>query len=1621
MVDLDCSREDSEIHRCFHFTQKTPIQPFLCSTLDDFHQERDYLSTEIFPQLDTLCRARGTYFKAVDLRWDTEEIQSSSHFEPKTPCQHHPRHQHFSSQQLKINLDYINSSFPFFICILGHQYGEFRPENSKLLPVSVASLEGQPKVEKNLYVASKNGYPWVLHEENQNCSLTELEITQAAFLNDPQASFFYFRDCRHIEDKILDTLDEEKQKILSTFSSRTDYEELKARELKTRIINKGLKVRFFRNLRELGELVLKDWTGVIEQCYPLDSIPKNIGHELSLERVYHEAFADSICKLFVPSLEYWQIFETLNSFVLSTTSNMKTHCGFPEGTSEVKKSRQQYETEHEQKAILLLFGDRGCGKSSMVSSWLKSFRQNHPSQLVISHYVGTSSASTDIRSFLRRCITELRCEYFGIADESDMPLFSENSSEAWMFPLVVQSFVAAAGLRPCVLVLDGIDELAGTFGLSAQQELWALVLQRWVQDYSWAIERKASSKRKRAVSPNTPQRGMKGWVSDTLCLICLSRCGLREQEVLKLLGSLGYSGDLEVSIFDWAVFRSATREWIKERPDGLLNFTHQSLRQAVEHQLLRAITPVTESHPSSIEDPSSSRKTELHRLLAQFFQQQHLFRRVYTEFPWHLQRCGDWSELHAFISDPVTVGFVSSNSYSYSHQQKMDLVQYWNVLSEKGYNPFVSYQNLVREITTDSHHESEGRKSTVAFIGDPEDCDNEINRTNSTFLNEALSRDKGKDELSLLDKCTQRRLIVFAAEILDDLRMTPEAEELLLVSESLLSETNMQEEKRMHILLRVQQCLGDLYYRTGQILCKLSQVLIEGGSNKIQGILEEICALPEISSHPCGEATIKYIHGLYKFSCGDFSDAEISFQEALVLRKCWYGPMHPLVAEVEEYMADLLCNAKTETGISRSSRRRALELYRHVLEVKEAAKLQALSPHVAQPLGCSLASTLYKLGKLLLINSSLQEKREAVELLQKAMDLRVLLLGPNHSLSKEVLWILKNETEAPDLTLPRQNNMLQEQEKVFQSGRSTPLNSRPQTNMKLRQRPKSCFQLRSCTSTVSNGLEASVNLQSYLEEPPKKSSVQNHFTNQSACSVSVGKGLGSDNVKIKTDISVSSHETRHGSSRDIVSVKSDDVISSVTCNLLNPDAIFANNEMSLEDTEIYGFDYDYTLAFYSNRLHTLIFNIARDILIEEHRYPEGLRAYEYIPDFAIRGLHYDVQKALLMKIDAFHYIQLGTVYRGLHPLSDKEVIAMYEGSHVPLEQMSDFYGKSSHGHTMKQFMDIFSLPEMTLLSCVNDYFMKHNIDYEPVHLYKDVKEAIGDVHVKGIMYRAVEADIEKYICYGEQTHAVLRKLAENKKKMFLITNSPFDFVDRGMNYIVGKDWRDLFDVVIVLADKPDFFNDKRKPFRRVNHKGVLLWDRIHQLEKGQIYKQGNLYEFLRLTGWRGSKVLYFGDHIYSDLADLTLKHGWRTGAIIPELRSEIKIMNTEEYVHLMTWLQGLTGLLERMQVHRDAESQMVLKQWIQEREVMRLRTKNIFNNQFGSLFRTYHNPTYFSRRLSRFADIYMASLSCLLNYDLHHTFFPRRNPLQHEASVWSDQVCAGTSKTPFLTETTQIK
>ena len=89
--------------------------------------------------------------------------------------------------------------------------------------------------------------------------------------------------------------------------------------------------------------------------------------------------------------------------------------------------------------------------------------------------------------------------------------------------------------------------------------------------------------------------------------------------------------------------------------------------------------------------------------------------------------------------------------------------------------------------------------------------------------------------------------------------------------------------------------------------------------------------------------------------------------------------------------------------------------------------------------------------------------------------------------------------------------------------------------------------------------------------------------------------------------------------------------------------------------------------------------------------------------------------------------------RGLQPVPDEEeVFNAYGGTqHTPLYQVSGFYGK---GPSIKQFMDIFSLPEMALLSCLVDHFRGHGLGFDQAHLYEDVTEAIRDVHVKGLRY-----------------------------------------------------------------------------------------------------------------------------------------------------------------------------------------------------------------------------------------------------------------------------------------------
>lgn len=63
-----------------------------------------------------------------------------------------------------------------------------------------------------------------------------------------------------------------------------------------------------------------------------------------------------------------------------------------------------------------------------------------------------------------------------------------------------------------------------------------------------------------------------------------------------------------------------------------------------------------------------------------------------------------------------------------------------------------------------------------------------------------------------------------------------------------------------------------------------------------------------------------------------------------------------------------------------------------------------------------------------------------------------------------------------------------------------------------------------------------------------------------------------------------------------------------------------------------------------------------------------------------------------------------------------------------------------------------------------------------------------------------------------------------------------------MQFLVGENWKNYFDVVIVQARKPRFFTEETRPLRIYDEvKQTQLWDRVTKLNKGIIYLEVIFY------------------------------------------------------------------------------------------------------------------------------------------------------------------------------------
>ncbi|KAG4942616.1 hypothetical protein JHK85_047262 [Glycine max] len=446
---------------------------------------------------------------------------------------------------------------------------------------------------------------------------------------------------------------------------------------------------------------------------------------------------------------------------------------------------------------------------------------------------------------------------------------------------------------------------------------------------------------------------------------------------------------------------------------------------------------------------------------------------------------------------------------------------------------------------------------------------------------------------------------------------------------------------------------------------------------------------------------------------------------------------------------------------------------------------------------------------------------------------------------------------------------------------------------------------------------------------------------------------------------------------------------------MNPKGIYVNKNVRLDQLQVYGFDYDYTLAHYSSDLQTLIYDLAKEYLVNELRYPEVCTSFKYDPTFPIRGLYYDKSKGCLMKLDFFGSIEPDGCFFGRRRLSHTEIRDIYGTRHIGRD----------HARSLVGLMDFFCFSEACLLADIVQYFVDAKLEFDASYIYEDVIRAIDHVHRSGLVHRGILSDPHRYLVKNGKILRYLKMLRERGKKLFLLTNSPYYFVDGGMRFMLEDSldcrdsWTELFDVVIAKANKPQFYTSEH-PFRCYDTKNdTLTFTKVDEFLPDKIYYHGCLKSFLQITKWNGPEVIYFGDHLFSDLRGPS-KAGWRTAAIIHELEaqlmmdhsylpmfvkqksvlyqlgSEIQIQNEDTYRSEQAKLHIIQELLGKLHATASSSSRTtafnsLLEELNEERQKARSKMKMMFNRSFGATFlASTGQESAFAYNIHQYADVY---------------------------------------------------
>ncbi len=460
--------------------------------------------------------------------------------------------------------------------------------------------------------------------------------------------------------------------------------------------------------------------------------------------------------------------------------------------------------------------------------------------------------------------------------------------------------------------------------------------------------------------------------------------------------------------------------------------------------------------------------------------------------------------------------------------------------------------------------------------------------------------------------------------------------------------------------------------------------------------------------------------------------------------------------------------------------------------------------------------------------------------------------------------------------------------------------------------------------------------------------------------------------------------------------------------------VFCNRTMNFRSIRVFGYDMDYTLIHYhTDAWEEIAYNLIRDKL-EAMSWPvEGLA---YRPGFIVRGLVLDRELGNILKTNRFGFVK-----------------AAYHGTTaIPFEKVRELYSRTVVDVRESRFVflhTLFNLSEGCMFAQMIERLdrgeLPDALGYE--ELYRKIHTFLDEAHAEGMLKGEVLRRPSDYIVLEEETVNTLLDQKNADRYLALITNSDWHYTRQVMAYAFdrfmpeGQTWRDLFDLVIVSARKPSFFQHDNPAFRIINEEGQLE-PADGGFEEGGFYVGGNARMVEQLWGLEGEQILYVGDHIFADVTVSKDILRWRTALVLRELEEELVALGQfreqqEQLGDLMRQKRALEYQESRfrLEIQRISlgylPSEHDLESLRQQRDRLReeLReldlkisplakaSSELLNEHWGLLMRAGNDKSLLARQVERYADIYTSRVANLC-YQTPFTFLRSpRSSLPHDA------------------------